>query len=95
MWSALYRHHLIGFVGIVSHFPVAFRPQLYKPPDGVARPKRFPAGAPSMKGTEPTLAPSRFPVPSLRNYHSVPLSSLLYISPGTKSRFPRGVFGWQ
>jgi hypothetical protein len=24
MWSGLYRHHLIGFIGIVSHFPFAF-----------------------------------------------------------------------
>jgi hypothetical protein len=26
MWSGLYRHHLIGFVGIVGHFPVALSP---------------------------------------------------------------------
>jgi hypothetical protein len=24
MWSGLYRHHLVGFVGIVSHFPFTF-----------------------------------------------------------------------
>jgi hypothetical protein len=24
MWSGLYRHHLIGFIGIVSHFHFAF-----------------------------------------------------------------------
>ena len=24
MWSGLSRHHLLGFVGIVSHFPFAF-----------------------------------------------------------------------
>src|SRR5882762_1426538 len=27
----LYRHHLIGFVGVVSHFPFTLSPSCYKP----------------------------------------------------------------
>jgi hypothetical protein len=44
MWSGLYRHHLIGFIGIVSHFPFAFSH------------KSKPSGS---RGFRPALTPGR------------------------------------
>jgi hypothetical protein len=55
MWSGPSRHHLIGFVGIVSHFPVAFSHRS-KPRGSVAEfPPALTPGALEANPSDPRL----------------------------------------